>query len=120
MCVIIYMHNEIDPKIKECIEDCSKCHQICELTLAHCAKMGGDHAEAKHLAILKDCIDACKISEAFMLRGSSHSKCMCSECAEICDECAESCEKIDPNDAKMKECAEACRKCAESCREMSA
>jgi len=113
------MDNHIDPQMQKCIDDCSKCYQTCTMTLRHCIEMDGSHAEAKHLTLLMDCAKICKMAEDFMLRGSEHHACICTECVHICEQCADSCEDIDPSDPHMMECARMCRECAESCREMS-
>lgn len=111
---------EKDPKIEKCIEDCSKCFRTCAETLKHCLEMGGAYALPKHLNLLQDCMDMCKMSEEFMLRDSMHAKCVCEECQKICELCAQSCEETDPNDAQMKACAQMCRVCSSSCQDMLA
>jgi hypothetical protein len=86
--------------------------------MAHCLERGGAHAEHKHIQLLNDCAEMCRLSESFMLRGSGYAKKVCELCAEVCDKCAASCEKVDADDEHMKLCAEACRKCAAACRAM--
>lgn len=112
------MKEQIDPKIKRCLDDCAKCYQLCVMTIRHCSQMGGVHVMPRHIALLQDCAEICKLSENFILRNSEHAKCVCDECAIICGECADSCEKVDPRDTEMIACAKMCRECATSCKEM--
>jgi hypothetical protein len=109
----------MDPNMKECIEDCRKCADICEETITHCLDMGGKHAEESHINLLKECITVCKRAEEAMTAGAPNHKEICAECAEVCRKCAESCESIDPEDEQMMRCAEMCKKCADSCEQMA-
>lgn len=113
-----YMSIQRDAKLQKCIDDCTRCYQVCVDTVTYCIKMGGSHVEANHLTLLKDCASICKTSMGFLLRESKHAKSICEVAAEICEACADSCEKIDPGDEQMRECARMCRECAVSCRAM--
>ena len=106
--------------MRECINNCTNCHNICMETIAHCLQMGGKHAEAAHIRLLMDCAEMCATSANFMLRGSDFHTRICGICAEVCERCAEDCERVDPNDDQMRRCAEMCRRCADSCRQMAA
>ena len=99
-----------------CIETCSACYDICQrMIYDHCPKLGGAHVEPRHLKLMADCADLCRIAADFMLRGSPRHKLTCNLCAEICHVCADDCERI----GQMAECVKVCRQCAESCREMA-
>lgn len=103
--------------LRECIEVCTHCHQVCEqMIFQHCLKVGGKHAEAAHLTLMADCAQICALSADFMTRGSPRHALTCRLCAEICTACAEDCQRI----GDMAECVEACRHCAETCRAMAA
>ena len=104
--------------MRDCIERCSECHDICLATVQHCLEQGGDHAKPEHVQTLLACAAVCDTSRDFMLLGSEHHARTCEVCAEVCVQCAESCE-VRADDDVMKPCADACRRCAESCREMS-
>jgi hypothetical protein len=112
------MEHDMNAAMKQCIQNCTNCHNVCVDTIAHCVKMGGKHVEASHLKALLDCADTCRTSADFMLRGSALYMQACGLCAEACSRCATSCEGFG-EDAAMKACAEECRRCAESCREMA-
>jgi hypothetical protein len=107
---------EKDLGMEKRIEACSDCFKSCARTFKHCLDMGGPHALPKHLNLLKDCMEICKVTEDFLLRDSTHLECVSEECAKICEQCAASCDETDPNDGEMKECAKACRQCAETVR----
>lgn len=106
-------------EVQECIENCTRCHQICEQTISHCLRLGGTHADVNHIRILRDCAQACTSAADFMLRDSDLHPKACSLCADTCLACAEDCEHLAPEDQMMHLCAEVCRDCAESCRLMS-
>lgn len=54
--------------MRECIENCSDCHDVCVETLAHCLRRGGEHVAPDHIGALLDCAQACDTSRDFMLR----------------------------------------------------
>ena len=112
------MQHDTSGVMKQCIENCTNCHNVCVETIEHCLQMGGKHVEAAHLKRLLDCADTCHLSADFMLRGSALYAQACGLCAEACARCAESCASFG-EDARMKTCAEECRRCAESCGEMA-
>ncbi len=105
--------------VGRCIDACQECHAVCVETILHCLKMGGRHAEATHLRLMRDCADLCAQSVELMLRGSEFMGRFCALCADVCDRCAESCEGFR-DDETMDHCAKTCRDCARACREMSA
>lgn len=114
------MAEHLSPEMRQCIENCSDCHNACVETLVHCLERGGDHAGAAHIRALLDCAQACDASRDFMLRGSDLHGSVCGVCAEACERCAESCQALGGDDQVMRSCAEVCRRCAESCRAMAA
>ncbi|NLK25381.1 MAG: four-helix bundle copper-binding protein [Euryarchaeota archaeon] len=104
--------------VERCIENCQDCHGICVETIAYCLRLGAKHAGPKHITLMQDCADICKMSEDGMLRNSNFMRRICRLCADICISCAESCEMF-PNDEAMIACAQKCRECADICRQMS-
>jgi len=104
----------VSAEMKQCLDDCSSCHDICLTTVAHCLQMGGKHADAAHITLLLDCAQICETSADAMLRHSTQSATICRACADIGRACAVSCDKLS-----MSDCAAACRKCAESCTKMA-
>jgi len=110
----------ISEEMRQCIENCMRCHRSCLETSYHCLSMGGDHAGQEHQGILRNCASICATSAEFMMAGSSlHTK-TCSVCAEACEICAEDCAKMEGADEMMLRCAEICRECAATCRGMAA
>jgi hypothetical protein len=108
----------VDSHMQECIQNCLDCHSTCLNTITYCLQQGGDHADAKHIALMLDCVEMSQTSANFMLRHSALQTRTCGVCAEICNMCAMDCQRF-ANDAQMQACADACRRCADSCREMS-
>jgi hypothetical protein len=110
----------ISEAMRECIRNCSDCHDVCMETLSHCLARGGEHAGADHIRTLLDCAQMCDTSRDFMLRGSPLHPAVCGVCADACQRCAESCEALGADDEVMQNCAEVCRRCAETCLAMAA
>lgn len=105
--------------MSECIDNCTRCAQVCVETVDYCLGNGGDHAAQEHIRLLLDCANICQTSAGFLTRHSDHHTSTCKVCAEVCRACADSCAQF-ANDAQMKKCADACRTCAESCAKMAA
>jgi len=110
---------QLTEEMKACISNCLSCGAVCLQTVTYCLQKGGPHAAPDRIRLLEDCVQICKTSADFMLRGSAMHTRTCAVCAEVCDRCAADCERMG-DDAVMKACAETCRRCADSCRKMSA
>lgn len=113
-----HAHTSITEKMRECINECQSCHDICIETTMHCLSMGGKHASPEHIGLLLDCAEISQTSANYMLRRSELHPSTCGVCAEVCKRCAESCDQFG-DDTVMEQCAQSCRSCAESCREMA-
>ena len=113
-------HQEMSQDMRQCVQECTACHQICLQTIQHCLAMGGRHAEQAHIRVLADCAQICAVSADFMLRGSPLHGQTCGVCADTGTRCAEDCERVGAGDQQMKQCAAVCRRCAEMCRRMEA
>jgi uncharacterized protein YmfQ (DUF2313 family) len=111
---------EMSPDMRQCIDNCTACHQICLQTIQHCLGMGGKHAEQRHIRVMADCAQICAVSADFMLRMSDLHGRTCGVCAEACRRCADDCERLAGGDKAMLACADVCRRCAESCQRMAA
>lgn len=105
--------------MQRCIENCNRCHALCQEMIQHCLELGGKHATPAHIRLLQDCAEICQTNVDFMLRMSEFHPELCGVCADVCTRCAEQCERIGQGDDMMKRCAEACRASAKTCREMS-
>jgi hypothetical protein len=103
--------------MRECIEACQSCHEVCLDTIQHCLAMGGKHVSPEHIRTLMDCAEICETSAGFMIRGSQLHVHTCAACAAICEACAASCEQL--GGTEMQRCADECRRCAGLCRAMS-
>ncbi|MEZ0390943.1 MAG: four-helix bundle copper-binding protein [Pseudobdellovibrionaceae bacterium] len=101
-----------------CIQNCVQCSQVCEQMIQHCLMKGGNHAELRHIRLLQDCSEICRVSADFMIRESHFHIRTCETCAEVCLACAADCERL-LDDELMRVCADVCRNCAETCQKMS-
>jgi hypothetical protein len=109
------MAHKITPEMQQCIDTCLECYRACSETATHCLELGGQHAQASHIRLLKDCSIICMASADFMLGASQFQSQVCQICADICERCAEDCERVGGDD----QCAAVCRRCAEECRKMA-
>lgn len=46
------MTTEMNQEMRECIQHCTECHNVCVETTVHCLQLGGKHVEAAHLRLL--------------------------------------------------------------------
>lgn len=111
------MHSNIE--MQQCAKECLKCYEICALTLQYCLEKAGKHVARAHLTLLSDCMEICRTSADFLLRGSEAHDAPSRACADICRRCAQDCRRFDADKA-MEACAEACARCAEACDKMAA
>ena len=56
--------------MRDCMEDCSSCHDICVETMAPCLTRGERHSDERVVRLLIDCAELCQVSANFMLRRS--------------------------------------------------
>jgi hypothetical protein len=110
--------NFIAPVVRQCIDECVRCHEVCLSTIPYCLEQGSEHAEEAHIVLLQDCAEICRTNADFMLRGSDEHERVCAACAAICRHCADDCDRLS-DDEVMRACAEACRRCAEFCDRMA-
>ena len=110
----------ISSEMQQCIDECTRCHNICLALVNHCLERGGKHADPAHIAMLLDCAEICQTSANFMLRSSERHHLTCRVCAEVCRVCADDCERMAEGDEMMQQCADQCRRCQESCERMAA
>ena len=113
------MTARMDEMMRDCIDECSSCHDVCMETMAHAVETGGKLTASPHVLLLADCAEICQTSADFMLRGSDEHARICAACAALCQRCAEDCDQFAGDDV-MHACAEACRGCADSCEAMAA
>ena len=110
--------NFIAPVVRQCIDECVRCHEVCLSTIPYCLEQGDEHAEEAHIVLLQDCAEICRTHVDFMLRGSDEQERISVACAAICRHCADDCDRLSDDDV-MRACAEACRRCADSCERMA-
>jgi hypothetical protein len=50
-------HASIDQRMRDCIQECNRCHDICLESVTYCLEMGGEHAVPSHIRLLLDCAE---------------------------------------------------------------
>lgn len=102
--------------MRECIEACQKCHDVClQMAMNHCLELGGKHVAPEHFKLMMNCAEICQTAANFMLSDSPLRHSVCAVCAEVCEACALSCNSV----GQMSKCIEACKSCAEKCEQMA-
>jgi hypothetical protein len=107
--------DHIHDELQQCIDRCSRCHDVCVTAIVYCVNERGDHAAAEHIRALLECAQACDLSRGLMLRDSELLHEACRVNVDACEYCAGLCERMH-DDELMLRCAEECRRYAESCR----
>lgn len=102
--------------MKECIDNCLNCFQLCEEAFVKALK-DEFKTDSQQLLVLKSCAEICQTSARFMIMESPFHHLTCGVCSEICHKCADVCEELGTS--TLSQCADACRRCADSCGEMS-
>lgn len=108
----------ISQAMRQCIEECTECHNTCTETVQHSLLVGGDYASPQLIKTLLDCAQICQTSADFLSRGSEYHTGTCAVCAEVCRACERECRRME-SDEVMKKCADVCARCAESCEKMA-
>lgn len=101
------------PAYQDVLDALARCTAACE----HCATACLDEADIKVMVpcirLDRDCADICRLTAAFIARGSDHASHVLRECIEICHKCYDEC--VQHPHVHCKECAAACKACLEAC-----
>ena len=100
-----------------CIEACQACALACDHCLAACIHEQNPKHMADCMALDADCAEICRLTTAYMARGSAHAVAACALCADICDACGAACSQHEMDHCQA--CAVACKRCADECRRMA-
>ena len=93
----------------------ARCIAACEMCSDACLHEDHVHMMVPCIELDRDCADICRLTSAFIARGSQHAQHVIKECIEICQKCADECGKHQHDHCQY--CAEACRKCVEACQQ---
>jgi hypothetical protein len=104
--------------VERTIESCRNCREICEETIFHAIRNGGETAQMDVLGVLMDCAGSCNLSEKMMLRGSPYLRRLAPAVVEICEACAVMCDTI-PRDDYFSTCANSARRCANNLKQLA-
>ncbi len=108
---------EFSSDMAECIDACTRCHQVCLTASGHALRHGGQENTNHLIRVLSDCVESCQTAANFMLRGSPNHPKTCGLCADICREVVDNCRDFD--DPVMKRVAEVATRCASACERMA-
>lgn len=104
-------------QFQDCIDACNACADACDHCSAACLREEDVQSMARCIAHDIDCAQICRLSAAYMARGSASAAALCRLCADLCRACAEECGKHSMD--HCQQCAAACRRCADECARMS-
>jgi hypothetical protein len=113
------MAHQLDARMRECVDRCRICEQLCLESVTHCLEAGGDHGQVEHINLLRACGEICSTTARFILLATDFHARTCDLCADVCLACAASCETL-LGDALLRRSADECRRCAELCRRVAA
>jgi len=97
------------------IEALDACAQACDHCAAACLREEDPKAMARCIALDMDCAAICRLTSAFVARGSDFAGELGSACAAVCRACAEECGKHPAEHCRR--CADACTRCAQACED---
>ena len=106
------------PDNRAVLDALSRCIAACELCADACLDEADIKMQVACIRLDRDCADICRLTAAFIARGSDHAQHVLKECMEICRKCHDECAK-HTND-HCKKCAEACKACLEACQKYAA
>jgi uncharacterized protein YuzB (UPF0349 family) len=69
----------------------SRCIAACELCATACLQEDDVQMMVPCIRLDRDCADICRLTAAFIARGSDHARHVFKECLGICRKCAEAC-----------------------------
>src|SRR5215831_14029647 len=107
-------NNMAQVEMRQCIEDCMNCYNVCIQTARACQQAGGDHAEQGHIWMLLDCAEICQAAAHFMEHENPLYGYVTSAAAQITAHCGEECAQMGDND-----CADACENASWSLQQIS-
>lgn len=103
-------HQNILEALARCVAACEHCSTAC---------LGEDDVKmmVPCIRLDRDCADICRLTAAFIARGSDHATHVLRECIEICQKCHDECARHPA--PHCQECAAACQACVEACKTYS-
>ena len=102
------------PDNRAVLDALSRCIAACELCADACLAETDVAMMVPCIRLDRDCADICRLTAAFIARGSAHAPHVLKECIEICQKCHDECAQHEH--AHCKQCAEACKACVAACK----
>src|SRR5438067_2253729 len=53
---------QISPSMRDCIQRCTACHNVCTETITYCLQQGGKYVAVGLVRLLQDCAELCATS----------------------------------------------------------
>ncbi|WP_051718905.1 four-helix bundle copper-binding protein [Hymenobacter sp. IS2118] len=100
------------------IDALSRCIAACEMCADACLDENDTKMMVPCIRLDRDCADICRLTAAFIARGSDHAQHVLKECMEICQKCHDECSQHQHD--HCQQCAAACKACLEACRAYAA
>ena len=95
----------------------ARCIAACEYCADACLHEADIKMMVPCIRLDRDCADICRLTAAFIARGSDHARHILKECLEICQKCQAECAKHQHD--HCQQCAKACQECLDACRSYS-
>jgi hypothetical protein len=96
----------------------SRCIAACEMCADACLDEDDIKMMVPCIRLDRDCADICRLTAAYIARGSDHAQHVLKECMEICQKCHDECAQHQHD--HCQQCAAACQACLEACRAYAA
>lgn len=100
------------------VDALGRCIAACELCADACLDETDVQMMVPCIRNCRDCADICRLTLAFIARGSDHAPHVLRECLEICQKCHDECSQH--TDEHCQKCAAACQACLAACRAYAA
>ncbi|GAB3313207.1 four-helix bundle copper-binding protein [Hymenobacter humi] len=96
----------------------SRCIAACEMCADACLDEDDIKMMVPCIRLDRDCADICRLTAAYIARGSDHAQHVLKECMEICQKCHDEC--VQHSHDHCQQCAAACKACLDACRAYAA
>ena len=100
------------------LEALANCAAACETCADACLAESDIAMMVPCMRLDRDCADICRLTAAFIARGSDHAAHVLKECIEICQKCHAECAQHQHE--HCQQCAAACKACLEACKSYAA
>ena len=111
-------HNRTSRDNRAVLDALARCAAACETCADACLAESDIAMMVPCIRLDRDCADICRLTAAFIARGSDHAAHVLKECMEICQKCHAEC--VNHQHEHCRQCAAACQACLEACKSYAA